>query len=172
MVVKVDNVFCWTFSAYFEAWQCFDYDHCSLQSLKVGGTQSDPPPDHARALFLMEQWGCYPLDLEGEGYKLCKLWAASDRPYKMHMKVGIDPTGGTNATSPTVVWGKEIESFDYWSQAIVTATMQNAGVATVFTYASPSFDYARTSNDSYIDHTELKIQSLMPHINYLPWVTK
>jgi hypothetical protein len=154
-----------TFSVWFEAWQCFDYDHCSLQSVKVGGSPTDPPPDPARAAFLMAQWGC-------TDYLKCKLWAASDRPYKMHMKAGIDPTGGTSPTSPTVVWGQEIESFDYWSQAIVTATMQSSGVATVFTYASPSFDYARTSNDSYIDKAELQIQSLMTYKVYLPGIVR
>lgn len=140
-----------TFSIWFEAWQCMDGDHCSLQAVKNGGSPSDPLADPERALFLMGQWGC-------ADYVTCKLWAASDRPYAMHMKVGIDPTGGISPTASSVVWGKEIESFDYWSQAMVTATRKAPGIVTVFAYASPSFDYARISNDVYMDDAELKIQ--------------
>ena len=114
---------------------------------------TDPPADPDRAAFLMAQWGC-------TDKHVCNDWAASDRPYRMHLKVGIDPTGGISPTAPSVVWGREIESFDYWSQAIVTATKSAPGIATVFAYASPSFNYARTSNDVYMDDAELKIQPL------------
>lgn len=155
-----------TFSIWFEAWQCFDYDHCSLQAVKNGGSPSDPPPDPERMLFLMQQWGC-------TDYVTCKLWTASDRPYAMHMKVGIDPTGGISPTAPSVIWGKEIESFDYWSQAMVTATKNAPGLVTVFAYASPSFDYARTSNDVYMDDAELKVQPLVTWRKmWLPIITR
>ena len=158
-----------TFTTWFEAWQCMDGDHCSLQSVKVGGSPQDPPPDPDRALFLMKEWGCG-TSLEGPEYQRCKLWAASDRPYKMRLKVGIDPTGGTNATAPSVIWGKEIESFDYWSQAIVTATKTSPGTVTVFTHCAPTFDYARISNDCYIDDAALQVKSLLGYTVYAPMV--
>lgn len=165
--VNITSTSVLTFSIWYEAWQCFDYDHCSLASVKGGGSPSDPPPDPERALFLMAQWGC-------TDWQVCKFWAASDRPYRMHMKVGIDPTGGISPTASSVVWGNEIESFDYWSQAVVTATKNMPGLVTVFAYTSPSFDYARTSNDVYLDDAELKIQPLKSttYRLYLPLVRR
>jgi hypothetical protein len=88
----------------------------------------------------------------------------------MNMQVGIDPTGGTNPQAASVIWGKKIESFDYWSQAIVTATKTLAGTITVFTKCAPRFDYARVSNDCYLDDAELKIQSLLGYTYHFPIV--
>jgi hypothetical protein len=78
----------------------------------------------------------------------------------MHMNVAIDPNGGTNPMAPSVVWGNEVESYDYWSQAIVTTTTHAPGIVTVFTYASPTFDFARMNNDVYIDDAVLEIQPI------------
>lgn len=155
-----------TFTAWFESWQCFDSDHCSLRAVAGGGSPSDPPPDPERALFLMGEWGC-------TDKQICNNWTASDRPYAMHMRVGIDPTGGISPTASTVIWGKEIESFDYWSRAIVTATTRG-GMVTVFTSGSPTFDFARLNNDVYIDDAALQIQPLPPQIQkmYLPIVRR
>lgn len=167
--VNITSTAVLTFSIWFEAWQCRDYNHCSLQWLNTPSFPNHPNDsyDPVRVAFLMDEWGC-------PDYPTCKLWTASDLPYRMHMKVGIDPTGGISPTAASVVWGKEIESFDYWSQAIVTATKDVPGVATVFTYVSPSFDYARTSNDAYMDDAELKIQPLVKptHKIYLPFARR
>ena len=158
-----------TFTLGVEAWQCMDGDHCSLQAVKNGGSKTDPPADPVRALFLMNQWGCLPLDLEGPGYVRCKLWTASDRPYAMRMRVGIDLIGGTIPTATTVIWSREIESFDYWSQVIVTVTKATPGIITVFTRCAPRFDFARTNNDCYQDDAQLMIQPIGPTYRiYLP----
>lgn len=154
--VNITSASVLTFSVWYEAWQCRDYNHCSLQWLNTPPFPNHPNPsyDPARVVFLMNEWGC-------TYYPTCKLWTASDLPYQMHMKVGIDPTGGISPTASSVVWGNEIEAFDYWSKAVVTATKTAPGIATVFTYASPSFDYARTSNDAYMDDAELMIQPII-----------
>lgn len=156
-----------TFTAWFETWQCFDSDHCSLTAVRDGGSKTDPLPDPERAAFLMEQWGC-------ADWQVCKFWTASDRPYAMHLRVGIDPTGGISPTAPSVIWGSEIESFDYWSQAIVTATTRG-GVVTVFTSGSPTFDFARLNNDVYTDDASLVVTPLEPapvYRIYLPVVKR
>jgi hypothetical protein len=153
--VNITSASVLTFSIWYEAWQCVEYNHCSLQWLNTPPFPNHPNPsyDPIRVAFLMGQWGC-------TNYPTCKLWTATDLPYKMHLRVGIDPTGGISPTASSVIWGSEIESFDYWSQATVTATKIAPGIATVFAYASPSFDFARTSNDVYLDDAELKIQPL------------
>lgn len=157
--VSVTSTAILTFSVWFEAWQCFDSDHCSLRAVAGGGSPTDPPADPERAAFLMEQWGC-------SDKHVCNDWTASDRPYAMHMRVGIDPTGGISPTASSVIWSREIESFDYWSRAGVTVTTQGAGVVTVFTSCSPEFDFARLNNDCYMDDARLDIQVIGPPQGY------
>jgi hypothetical protein len=88
----------------------------------------------------------------------------------MGLQVGIDPTGGTNPQAASVVWGKKINSFDYWSQAIVTATRATAGTITVFAKCAPRFDFARVNNDCFFDDAKLRAQSLLGYTYYLPLV--
>ena len=67
----------------------------------------------------------------------------SKTPGWVHMKVGIDPTGGTNVFSGNVVWSPEynpiaINSGSAWQQMSVEAVAQNSTV-TVFVYSSPDW---------------------------------
>ena len=67
----------------------------------------------------------------------------SKTPGWVHMKVGIDPTGGTNVFSGNVVWSPEynpiaINSGSAWQQMSVEAVAQNSTV-TVFMYSSPDW---------------------------------
>ncbi len=54
----------------------------------------------------------------------------------MRLAVGIDPAGGVDPWAETVVWGKEFESFDEFSQASIDVTAQ-AETVTVFFRSRP-----------------------------------
>jgi hypothetical protein len=86
-------------------------------------------------------------------------WAGkSDDPNKsegggpMHMRVGIDPTGGTDPLSGNVVWSSEQNPLDTWVQFAVEATAKS-GTITVFTYSAP--EYPTKHNDAYWDDGSL-----------------
>jgi hypothetical protein len=70
----------------------------------------------------------------------------------MHMKVGIDPTGGTNPFSAAIVWSGEQNPLDTWVQFAVEARAQSSKV-TVFTYSAP--EYPTKHNDAYWDDASL-----------------
>lgn len=72
----------------------------------------------------------------------------------MQMKIGIDPTGGTNPYSPNIVWTQPVNALDSWYQFTVYARSQNTTV-TVFTYANP-FD-SRRNNEAYWDDASLNV---------------
>ncbi|HSD85725.1 MAG TPA: hypothetical protein VLG46_17815, partial [Anaerolineae bacterium] len=72
----------------------------------------------------------------------------------MHMKVGIDPCGGENPWSPSIVWGSEHDSYDQFGYYEVRATAQCDKV-TVFTHSMP--EKAMKHNDVYVDDAELVI---------------
>ena len=105
------------------------------------------PGARLRFSVFMQAWMCMdPND--------CAAGLRSDKPTTMHMRVGIDPYGGTNAYSPDVVWAGEMDSFDRWSQYAVEAVAQ-ADAVTVFTHTRPEWDAARLHNDIYVDDGSL-----------------
>ena len=53
-------------------------------------------------------------------------------PGYYQVSVGIDPTGGTNATADTVVWSAQSFADNVWAHLTVTAQAQGSRV-TVFT---------------------------------------
>ena len=67
---------------------------------------------------------------------------------QMHLRIGIDPWGGTNPYDARVVWSSEADALDSWQQFSVYARAQGAQV-TVFLYAAP--DDARRRNEVYWD---------------------
>jgi hypothetical protein len=86
-------------------------------------------------------------------------WAGgSDDPKKsegggpMHMKIGIDPTGGNDPWSGNIVWSGELNPLDAWSQFTVEATARGSAV-TVYTYSAPQ--YPTKHNDAYWDNASL-----------------
>jgi LysM repeat protein len=85
----------------------------------------------------------------------CKGGYVSDQPTTMHLKVGIDPTGGTDPFSPNIVWSLEADSFDRWTQYSVEAVAQSDQV-TVFTHTRPEWPWAHPNNDVYVDDASLK----------------
>ncbi len=52
-----------------------------------------------------------------------------------YVKVGIDPNGGTDANSPSIVWSANWSPHDTWQQGTVTATSA-AGTVTLFAYVT------------------------------------
>ncbi|MDX9954318.1 MAG: LysM peptidoglycan-binding domain-containing protein [Anaerolineae bacterium] len=100
----------------------------------------------------MQTWSCLP----GEQWNDCPTGHLSNQPAPMHTKVGIDPTGGTNPWSPTVIWSPEKDAYDVYTLFTVEATAQ-AGTVTVFTYSRADWPepWPRISNDVYIDDASL-----------------
>lgn len=73
-----------------------------------------------------------------------------------HMRVGIDPTGGTDWTSPTIVWSQDYAYYDKFQQLVVSATAKGSFV-TVFTYTT--FDFPAVINNVYWDDAALVVGS-------------
>lgn len=95
----------------------------------------------------MQAWQCF-------NYLDCDGGRLSDHPFDMHLRIGIDPTGGTSITSTAIVWSPEQEAFDRWVQFSVIARAQSNRV-TVFTQGGATFDYKRENNDVYLDDLAL-----------------
>jgi hypothetical protein len=77
----------------------------------------------------------------------------------MHMAIGIDPTGGTSAFSPRMVWSEEQNPLDVWVQFQVEAVALGHTV-TVFTRSAPV--YPTRHNDVYWDDASLTVTALAP----------
>jgi len=67
---------------------------------------------------------------------------------KYSLSVGIDPTGGTDRTSPNVVWSAPSEALDQWVQLSVEAVAQG-GAITVFLRGDAEWPVKH--NDAYFD---------------------
>jgi hypothetical protein len=74
----------------------------------------------------------------------------------MRMKVGIDPTGGTNAWSSSIVWSGEQNPLDTWALFAIEAVAQGSSV-TVFTFSAPP--WPTKHNDVYWDDAALTVVS-------------
>lgn len=70
------------------------------------------------------------------------------------VKVGLDPAGGTNPLSPTIVWSAEIRPHDRWEQATVSATAAG-GSMTLFLYVTQA--WPSDLNRVYFDDASLTI---------------
>jgi hypothetical protein len=93
-------------------------------------------------------WSC---DRENKGN--CQK-ATSGDPSPMHLRIGIDPMGGTSALSPAVVWSAEQNAYDAWTHFQVDAVAKSSNV-TVFVYAYP--DYRSQDNNVYLDDASLTV---------------
>lgn len=97
-----------------------------------------------------QSWQCYE-------YLNCDWGHLSDKPAHMNIRVGIDPFGGTDPYTNTVMWSQPGESFDEYKQFSVRAIALNQ-VVTVFVMGAPRWDYARgNGNDLYIDDARLVV---------------
>jgi len=107
------------------------------------------PGSQLRFSAFMEAWMC------NDFIEACDGGRKSQNATAMHLKVGIDPTGGTDAFSSNVIWSGEGDSFDLWTQfSVEVAAMGDA--VTVFTHSRPEWtDFARVNNDVYVDDASL-----------------
>lgn len=72
----------------------------------------------------------------------------------MYMKIGIDPTGGTDGLADSIIWSTERIAWDNYVQFTVEAVSESTTV-TVFTWSTPEFP--ATVNNVYWDDAELVI---------------
>jgi LysM repeat protein len=114
---------------------------------RVGGIK---PGTTLRFSIAMEAWMCFEIN------KCGKDGIYSDWPTNMHLRVGIDPYGGTDPFSPNIVWSPEQDAFDRWVEFSVQAKALGDTV-TVFTHSRPDWDWARKNNDVYLDDASLVV---------------
>ena len=109
------------------------------------------PGAQLRFSVYMQAWMC------NDFLAACDGGRKSQNSTTMHLRVGIDPTGGTNPYGPNVIWSREVDSFDYWTLYKVEAVVQG-DTATVFTHSRPEWvDFARVNNDVYVDDASLVV---------------
>ena len=70
----------------------------------------------------------------------------------MHMKIGIDPTGGTDPWSKDIIWSPEKDVYDKFEQYDVQAVARSNKI-TIFTHSRP--ENPMEHNDVYLDDAEL-----------------
>ncbi|MCB0027948.1 MAG: LysM peptidoglycan-binding domain-containing protein, partial [Anaerolineales bacterium] len=115
----------------------------------AGHVQVVPVPANANLRFSI--WGQAWSDAEDSG--------ASIFPTPMNMKIGIDPTGGTDPYSPNIVWSGSTSVYDAYALFTVEARAQGSSVS-VWTFSSP--DEARKHNDVYWDDATLEVIGSAP----------
>ena len=116
-----------------------------------------------------------------QGYRVTfsiwvQVWSSSgDNPddIKDHgdyqVSVGIDPIGGSDGSSPNVVWSVPVREYNQWVQLKVTATAQSSTV-TAFIRGAPL--YRVKHNDSYWDDASLVASSPPPPPSTPPTPTR
>ena len=120
---------------------------------KVGNIQ---PNTRLRFSAYMEAWTCFEwLD--------CDYGKVSDKPAEMHLKIGIDPTGGEDPFSSNIVWSSEQPAWDQWVQFQVEA-VASSDTVTVFTHSRADWDWARKNNVVYVDDASLVALGTAPTV--------
>jgi len=110
------------------------------------------PGTTLRFSIFMQAWQCAKAEDCGEN------GSRSDAPAEMHLRIGIDPYGGSDPFSANIVWSPEKPAFDQWVQFSVQAQARSSAV-TVFTHSRAEWDWPRTNNDMYLDDASLIIVS-------------
>jgi LysM repeat protein len=118
------------------------------------------PGTQLRFTIYMQTWSCMPSATQ---WNDCPTGHLSNSPSPMHTRVGIDPVGGTNPWSPTIVWSPEIDAYDQWTRFQVEA-VAGASTVTVFTYSYPDWNdhVFRIHNDVYVDDGSLIALNQVP----------
>lgn len=124
---------------------------------KAGLRQTVTVPENATVTFTV--WGfAWMTELDGTN--------VSDGNATPNMRVGIDPTGGTNPYSPSVVWSGFQQPKDVYTLFSVETQAQGSQV-TVFTFSAPdvnpaSPEYGYKHNDIYWDDASLTAGGAAP----------
>jgi LysM repeat protein len=109
-----------------------------------------PPGARVRFSIWMQAWMCSKPDACGRNGE------KSDAPADMHLRVGIDPLGGTDPFTGTVVWSAEQPAWDKFVLfQIETTAISNT--VTVLTHSRAEWPWARLNNDVYLDDASLVI---------------
>ncbi|HEY4721040.1 MAG TPA: hypothetical protein VII92_04285, partial [Anaerolineae bacterium] len=119
----------------------------SVHEAGVMQTVSVPPGSTLRFSAYMQAWSS-----NKDGNDSDPSSYLSSGQTSMHMKVGIDPTGGDNPWSPAIVWSSEHDAYDAFGYYEVRAVAQSDKV-TVYTHSMP--EQIRKHNDVYVDDAEL-----------------
>ncbi|UCC61423.1 MAG: hypothetical protein JSV36_11455 [Anaerolineae bacterium] len=170
-------------AAHWSPWWNDAYDPVELRNAKPEYNQTTFPPDPAyriRSGEKSQQYGVTWKHYQGGVYQQltgCTISdtlrfsayglgfaarvmgsSSSDPDGDLQMKVGIDPNGGTDFTSPSIVWSEAAVSLDAYRRFEITATVQSPTV-TVFVYSEPlhhSPDDLWFHNTSYWDDATLE----------------
>ncbi len=107
-----------------------------------------PPGSVVEGSFSAHAWSCGESD---------NAYSCGD-PDGFYFRVGIDPNGGTDPFSQSIVWSAPAYHLDaYGRVGPVQATVGESGVATIFTQAYAK--WAIKHNDAYKDSVSLRIVS-------------
>jgi hypothetical protein len=85
--------------------------------------------------------------------------ATSGDPSPMHVRIGIDPTGGGDVFGSAVAWSPEGNAWDTWTHFEIEAVAKSSTV-TVYVYSDP--DYCSQDNNVYVDDASLVVVSPPP----------
>ena len=119
----------------------------SVHEAGVMQTVNVPPGSTLRFSAYMQAWSS-----NNDGKDSDPSSYLSSGQTSMHMKVGIDPTGGDDPWSPAIVWSPEHDAYDAFGYYEVRAVAQSDKV-TVYTHSMP--EQIRKHNDVYVDDAEL-----------------
>ena len=119
----------------------------------AGASQQVNVPENAQLRFTA--WG---LAWSCADWDMCRD-ASSYDPANMGMRIGIDPTGGTNPWSASIVWSGFASPTNGWLPFQVDATAQGT-LVTVFLYSNP--DWPKENQDAYFDDASLVVLGEAP----------
>lgn len=125
----------------------------SYATFWAGAYQQVTVPENSQLRFSAhgQAWSC-------DDWNFCKD-ASSHNPSNMRMRIGIDPTGGTNPWASTVVWSAFGNPVDGWAYFEVVANAQGSTI-TAFLYANP--DWPKQNQDVYFDDAVLVVVGEAP----------
>lgn len=127
--------------------------HKSYATFLSGAYQQVNVPANAPLRFSAygQAWSC-------ADWNQCQDSTSYD-PANVGMRIGIDPTGGTNPWAASVVWSAWGNPLDAWAPFSVEASAQGS-VVTVFLYSNP--DWPKQNQDVYYDDASLVVIGAAP----------
>jgi hypothetical protein len=144
-------------------WECIGPNICWDSARLKEGPRIAHSGKHAQCIVAHGQWGDGLDDVVvtqasarvGENYRFA-VWtyaSSADKSGRIVRRVGIDPTGGKDPKSPSVIWSSLSETLDSWEKLEVVATAKSQ-VVTVFVHAR-SVEKGNKQHYFYVDDAEL-----------------